>query len=178
MIVKKEKLKIDFNKINQLILDVDGVLTDGTLFFDSNGSEIKGFNVQDGHGIKLWQRAGNTTAVITGRESKVVSIRCADLGIKFVYQSAKDKLKILNEHILNNNVKLSEICYIGDELVDIPVLKKVGLAVAVANAVPDALDCADIITEKSGGNGAVREVIDFLLKEKGEWGTVTNRYFE
>ena len=177
MIVKNENHKIDFNKINHLILDVDGVLTDGTLFFDANGSEMKGFSVQDGHGIKLWMRAGNSLAIITGRESSVVSHRCSDLGIEFVYQNAKNKLVTLNEYISVNNVNPICICYIGDELVDIPVFKKVGLAVAVANAVPEALEHADIITDKSGGKGAVREIIDFLLKEKGQWETVTNRYF-
>ena len=177
MIVKDENLKIDFNKINHLILDVDGVLTDGTLFFDANGSEMKGFNVQDGHGMKLWMRAGNTVAIITGRKSSVVSHRCSDLGIEFVYQNAKNKLVTLNEYISTHNVNPMSICFVGDELVDIPAFKKVGLAVAVPNAVPEALECADIITDKSGGKGAVREIIDFLLKEKGQWETVTNRYF-
>ena len=176
MIAKNES-KIDFSKINHLILDVDGVLTDGTLLFDNNGSEIKGFNVQDGHGIKLWMRAGNSVAIITGRQSKVVSHRCSDLGIETVYQNVKNKLEILNEYISANNVNPIEICYIGDELVDIPVFKKVGLAVAVANSVPEAFDYADFITDKSGGKGAVREAIDFLLKKKGQWESVTNRYF-
>jgi 3-deoxy-D-manno-octulosonate 8-phosphate phosphatase (KDO 8-P phosphatase) len=176
MIAKNNKPKIDFTNINHLILDVDGVLTDGTLFFSSNGSEIKGFNVQDGHGIKLWMRAGNSVAIITGRQSSVVSHRCSDLGIETVYQNAKNKIEALNEYISTNNVNPLEICYIGDELVDIPVFRKVGLAVAVANAVPEAFDYADFITEKSGGEGAVREAIDFLLKQKGQWETVTDRY--
>ena len=178
MITISKNFKIDFSKIKHLILDVDGVLTDGTLFFDANGSEIKGFNVQDGHGIKLWMRAGNSVAIITGRESKVVSHRCSDLGIETVYQNAKNKIEALNEYISDNNVNPMTICYIGDELVDIPVFKKVGLAVAVDNAVPEALECADMITDKTGGKGAVREIIDFLLKEKGQWEAVTNRYFE
>ena len=177
MITISKNFKIDFSKINHLILDVDGVLTDGTLFFDANGSEIKGFNVQDGHGIKLWMRAGNSLAIITGRESSVVSHRCSDLGIEYVYQNAKNKLSALNEYISENNVNPIGICYIGDELVDIPVFRKVGLAVAVSNGVPEVLEHADIITDKSGGKGAVREIIDFLLKEKGQWETVTNRYF-
>ena len=176
MITKNENLKIDFNKINHLILDVDGVLTDGTLFFDANGSEIKGFNVQDGHGMKLWMRAGNSIAIITGRESSVVSHRCTDLGIEYVYQNAKNKILALNEYISTNNVNPLEISYMGDELVDIPVFREVGLAVAVANAVPEAIENADLITEKSGGKGAVRETIEFLLKKKGQWETVTNRY--
>jgi len=177
MNVKNRKNEINYSRIDHLILDVDGVLTDGTLFFDANGSEMKGFNVQDGHGMKLWMRAGNSVAVITGRKSSVVSHRCSDLGIEFVYQNAKEKLVALNEYISANNVNPISICYVGDELVDIPAFKKVGLAVAVPNAVPEALECADIITDKSGGKGAVREIIDFLLKEKGQWETVTNRYF-
>jgi len=176
MIVNNKNLEIDFKKINQLILDVDGVLTDGTLYFDNNGSEIKTFNVQDGHGIKLWMRAGNSIAIITGRQSDALMHRCSDLGIKAVYQNAKNKIEILNEYISENNVKPLEICYMGDELVDIPVFRKVGLAVAVDNAVPEAIENADLITEKTGGKGAVRETIDFLLKQKGQWKTVTDRY--
>jgi len=177
MITKNENLKIDFNKISHLILDVDGVLTDGILYFDANGSEMKGFNVQDGHGMKLWMRAGNSIAIITGRKSSVVSHRCSDLGIEYVYQDAKNKILALNEYMSTNNVNPVEIAYIGDELVDIPVFKEVGLAVAVANAVPEAIESSDLITEKSGGKGAVRETIEFLLKKKGQWETVTNRYF-
>ncbi len=176
MIVNNKNLEIVFKKINQLILDVDGVLTDGTLYFDNNGSEIKAFNVQDGHGIKLWMRAGNSIAIITGRQSDALMHRCSELGIKAVYQNAKNKIEILNEYISENNVKPLEICYMGDELVDIPVFRKVGLAVAVDNAVPEAIENADLITEKTGGKGAVRETIDFLLKQKGQWKTVTDRY--
>jgi len=176
MIINNENLKINFNKINHLILDVDGVLTDGTLFFDANGSEIKGFNVQDGHGMKLWMRAGNSIAIITGRESSVVSHRCSDLGIEYVYQNAKNKIMALNEYISTKNVNPVEIAYMGDELVDIPVFREVGLAIAVSNAVPEAIASADLITEKFGGKGAVREAIEFLLKKKGQWETVTDRY--
>jgi len=177
MNIKNKDHKIDFSRLDWLILDVDGVLTDGTLFFDDKNTEMKGFNVHDGHGIKLWHRAGNTSAVITGRESNVVSLRCKDLGIDFVYQNAKNKLAFLDSHISDNGVEPERICYVGDELVDIPVFKKVGLAVAVANAVPEAVENADFVTDKPGGTGAVREVIDFLLKEKGQWEAVTNRYF-
>jgi len=165
-------------KINWLILDVDGVLTDGSIFFDNNGVEAKAFNVQDGHGIKLWQRAGNFVAVITGRKSDVVSHRCSELGIEFVYQNAKNKIDFLNQILKEQNIDAKQICYVGDELVDIPIFKKVGLAAAVANAVPEALDYADVVTEKAGGKGAVRQIIDFLLKKKGQWENVTNRYFD
>ena len=176
MIVKNNN--IDYNIINWLILNVDGVLTDGSLFFDNNGVETKAFNVQDGHGIKLWTRAGNSVAVITGRNSNVVNRRCDELGINHIYQNAKNKIDFLNEHIASTNATPEQICYVGDELVDIPVFRKVGLAIAVANAVPEALDFADIITEKHGGKGAVREIIDFLLKKKGQWESVTNRYLK
>lgn len=174
--INPDKGQLAAQAIDWLILDVDGVMTDGTLYFSDNGSEMKGFSVQDGHGLKLWKRTGKNVAVITGRMSGVVDSRCADLGIEYVYQGAKNKISVLDEHLKITNSKYENVCYIGDELVDIPVFHKVGLAVAVANSVQETIDNADLVTEKQGGYGAVREITDFLLKLQGSWPEVTKRY--
>lgn len=164
-------------KIKLLILDVDGVMTDGRIIFDSNGVESKFFNVKDGHGIKMLQRGGIEVGIISGRESQVVTNRAAELGIKIVYQKSLDKLtpycRILDETGLLDE----QVAFIGDDLIDIPVLKRVGFAAAPCDAVSEVLPLVHYITVKSGGWGAVREVSDMLLKAQGLWEELTERYF-
>jgi 3-deoxy-D-manno-octulosonate 8-phosphate phosphatase (KDO 8-P phosphatase) len=167
-----EKIKL----INRLILDVDGVLTDGRIIIDDVGNETKHFNVRDGHGLKLLMRAGIDIILITGRTSQVVEHRARELGITEVYQGAKNKVEILEEIFRNNHISGESVAYIGDDIVDIPVFKKVGFSVAVADASEHAKKSADYITERNGGQGAVREICEMILMVQGKWDEVVHRY--
>ena len=162
--------------IKLLILDVDGVLTDGGLIWLADGQEGKIFNVHDGHGIRLVQRAGIEVALLTGRSSQVVTQRAEDLGIKLIVQGSRDKLTDYEEMLRLRQLEDCDVAYVGDDLVDVPVFKRVGLAVAVADAATYVNSHCDAITHNHGGHGAVREVCDFLLKAQGKWGAVTAPY--
>jgi len=153
-------------RVKLLLLDVDGVLTDGRLYFGPGGEVIKVFHVRDGYGLKLWHDAGFRSGIISGRNSDIVSIRASELGIHFVYQGNDDKLLALNEIAAEARVLLDEIAFVGDDLLDIPVLEKVGLAVAVADAPEEVKQDSHNVTKIPGGRGAVREVIDMLLAAK------------
>ncbi|MGP7818043.1 KdsC family phosphatase [Niallia sp. 01092] len=153
-------------KIKLIVFDVDGVLTDGRLFIGSDGTEYKAFHTQDGMGISLAHQAGIKTAIITGRKSKAVLKRAEELKIDFVYEGIMDKLTILYEIIDQIGIDLEEVCYIGDDLNDIPILKTVGFPCAPQNAIDFVKKQAKLVTKASGGNGAVREMIDFLLKQQ------------
>lgn len=155
--------------IKLLILDVDGVLTDGSIILDNEGNEFKAFHVRDGHGIKMLERAGIKVAIITGRHSKVVERRAHELGITEVYQRCHIK-SVAYEHLIEKmGITDKEVAYIGDDIVDIPILKRVGLSVAVADATDETKAEAMIITKNCGGRGAVREICDLILKSKGKW---------
>jgi len=164
-------------KIRLLLLDVDGVMTDGRIIFDSNGVESKFFNVKDGHGIKMLQRGGIEVGIISGRESKVVANRATELGIERVFQKATDKLSPYLRILADTGFSDGEVAFIGDDLIDIPVLKRVGFAAAPADAVAEVLPFAHFVTRSSGGFGAVREISDMLLKAQGKWEELTARYF-
>lgn len=164
-------------KIKLLLLDVDGVMTDGRIIFDSNGIESKFFNVKDGHGIKMIQRAGIQVGIISGRESQVVTNRAAELGISIVYQKALDKLSPYLDVLDKTGFDDSQIGFVGDDVIDIPVLRRVGFAAAPADAVPDVFPHVHFTTRNRGGWGAVREVCDLLLRGQGKWDEVTARYF-
>jgi len=174
---KKQIAEIAKN-IKLLILDVDGVLTDGRIILDNEGNELKAFHVRDGHGIKMLAKAGIQVAIITGRYSKVVERRAKELGITEVYQRCHIKT-VAFEHIIGKyGLTEKEVAYMGDDIVDIPVFKMVGLPIAVSDAEDEARKYAVLVTRNRGGRGAVREICDFLLKAKGLWETVTREYFE
>jgi 3-deoxy-D-manno-octulosonate 8-phosphate phosphatase (KDO 8-P phosphatase) len=158
-------------KIKLLLLDVDGVLTDGRLFFSSSGEEIKAFHSLDGHGIKMLQRAGIDVGIITGRQSVLVEKRAADLGIEILYQGREDKLDVLTEISEHREIAMEHICYVGDDFPDLPVLTAVGLSFSVPQGHSDIKSSVDAITSTSGGMGAVREITDYLLKAQ-------NKYYE
>ncbi|HXV21939.1 MAG TPA: HAD-IIIA family hydrolase [Desulfuromonadales bacterium] len=166
------------HRIRLLLLDVDGVLTDGRIIYDAQGVETKAFDVKDGHGLKLLQRAGVQVGIITGRQSEVVNIRARELGIDIVYQGAKDKLVPFEEILRNLHLAADEVAYMGDDLPDLPVLRRAGWAVAPADAVGEIKPFVHYVTRHPGGRGAVREVCDLLLQESGHWSEVTSRYFE
>lgn len=163
--------------IRLLLLDVDGVMTDGRIIFDSNGIESKFFNVKDGHGIKMVQRAGIEVGIISGRESQVVTNRAAELGISLVYQKSLDKLTPYQAILTQTGLSDSQVAYMGDDIIDLPLLRRVGVAAAPADAVPDVLPYVHFVAKNRGGWGAVREVCDLLLKEQGRWDEITARYF-
>ncbi len=149
--------------IRMLVLDVDGVLTDGRLHFGPRGEALKLFHVRDGLGIQQIAAAGIEVAVISGRKSKMVDVRCRELGVEHVYQGAKDKLAELERLCGRLKIPLSACACIGDDVPDVPVMRKVALAFAVADAHPEARHVAHLITKLPGGHGAVREVCDYLL---------------
>lgn len=166
-IVKKAK------KIKLLLLDVDGVLTDGRIIYLSGGQEMKNYNVHDGLGISLLTRAGLKTAIITAKGSPVVHKRAQILKIERVYEDYLIKIEALSDIKNNFRVKEEEICYMGDDIIDVPLLKRVGLAVSVPNGVKEARACAHYVTKEKGGKGAVREVCELILKAQGKWREVT-----
>lgn len=153
-------------KIKLLVLDVDGVLTTGDLWFTDKGEEIKSFHVHDGIGIKALLRSGIDVAIISGRKTDAVSKRMAELGIKYVYQGIVDKMPILAQLIEKLDINYDQVAYVGDDLPDLLPLMQVGLGVAVNNATPKVLQCAKLITKVCGGKGAVREVCDLLLESQ------------
>ncbi len=166
----------DFNAINWLILDVDGVLTDGSILLGADGVELKRFNLLDGHGIKLWKRAGGDVALLSGRASEATLSRARQLDIEHVFQGFHYKLPVLQEFLEKQQVDPAQVAYVGDDLMDLPAVRHVGLGVAVSNAVDELKAQADYITVRQGGAGAVREVIDLILKEAGKWAGLMERY--
>ena len=171
-----DDLKDKFIKISLLILDVDGVLTDGRIIMDDKGRELKHFNVKDGHGIKMLLRAGIQVIFLTGRTSRVVAHRAHDLGITDIYQGAKNKVGVFEDLLMSKGIPSEKIAYMGDDVVDVPLFKRVGLSIAVANACFDAVRTADYVTEKKGGRGAVRDVCELILRLQGKWEEVISRY--
>lgn len=154
-------------KIKLLLMDCDGVLTDGKLYFTEAGETMKVFHVRDGQGLSMWHRAGFESGIISGRNSKVVSIRSAELGINFVKVGCNNKLTEFAEILVESSVGLDEIAYVGDDLPDIDLMKKVGLAIAVADAAQEVFLYAHHTTLTKGGEGAIREITDLLLNAKG-----------
>ncbi|MEX2187549.1 MAG: HAD hydrolase family protein [Pirellulales bacterium] len=162
--------------ITLLISDVDGVLTDGRIEFDDQGGEHKQYHIRDGLGIKLWQQTGHRFGIVTGRNSPTVARRAAELGVSIVRQGAEDKLAAINELIAELNVTPQEIAYIGDDLPDLPAIRFVGLGIAVSDASADVRDAALWVTKAGGGHGAVRELIETILKVQGRWGKLLSAY--
>jgi 3-deoxy-D-manno-octulosonate 8-phosphate phosphatase (KDO 8-P phosphatase) len=155
-------------KIRLLILDVDGVLSDGLIYMGNNGEELKAFNVRDGYGIRCALTSGIEVAIITGRKAKLVEDRCKTLGITHLWQGQSDKLIAWRELQTKLGVMPDEVAYVGDDLIDWPVMAEVGLSVAVADAHPLLPPRADYVTRINGGRGAVREVCDLLLLAQGK----------
>lgn len=156
-------------KIELLVSDVDGVLTDGILVFDNRGIESKRFHVRDGTGIKLWRRAGGKFGIVTSRSSHIVEVRAGELGIDYIRQGIEQKLPALREMMSELNLMQEQVAYIGDDLPDLPAVQFAGLGIAVADACPELRRAADFVTEARGGRGAVRESIEMILKAQRRW---------
>ena len=171
------EIKDRAKKIKLLLLDVDGVLTDGRVIIGNYGDELKKFDIKDGLGVVFMRRCGIRCAIITAQSSKIVKTRAKQLGIEKIYQNHY-KIKSLKDIKKRFGVEEDEICFIGDDLIDIPILKRIGLAVSVPNSVPEVREVAHYVTEKTGGAGAVREVCDMILKAQGKWEELTKEYFK
>jgi YrbI family 3-deoxy-D-manno-octulosonate 8-phosphate phosphatase len=163
-------------RVELILADVDGVLTDGGIWYDNQGVELKAFHIRDGLGIKLWQRAGFRFGVLTARTSHIVKLRTAELGIDIVRQGFEDKLPAALEILRELRLAPEQACYVGDDLTDLPVIRHVGLGVGVADAVSEVRSAAAYITRSDGGRGAVREVVELVLKAKSRWEDVIQRY--
>lgn len=164
-------------KIKLLILDVDGVLTDGRVVYCDDGRELKFFDSRDGHGMRMLMRTGVDVAIITGRVSKAVELRAADLGIATVYQKALDKTKAYEEIVAGRGLSDGHVCAVGDDLPDLPLMRRAGLAIAVPAAVDEVKREADYVTRQPGGAGAVREICTLIMQAQGTWQSVTARYY-
>ena len=169
-----EKAKL----IRLLIVDIDGVLTDGGLQFDNRGEEYKTFNSLDGHGIRMLLDCGIEVAVITGRQSKIVNHRMGDLGVKHIYQGNRDKLPAFEQLLVDTGNAASQTAYVGDDLPDLPIMQRAGFAIAVQNAHGFVKQHCDWVTTACGGHGAVREVTDFILHAQGLLEDQQNGYLE
>jgi 3-deoxy-D-manno-octulosonate 8-phosphate phosphatase (KDO 8-P phosphatase) len=172
----EKDLYLKAQKIKLIIFDVDGVLTDGGLYFSDKGVELKRFNSLDGHGIKMLIDFQIEPAIITARSSKSVEHRALNLGVKYIYQGQDDKLVAYNELIGKLKLKPEQVAYMGDDVIDLPVMSRVGLPIAVSNAHDFVKENSFIVTNKSGGNGAVREVCDLLLKAQDKYQTAMQAY--
>ena len=165
-----------FLKIRAIVLDIDGVLTDVRFGYDGSENEIKFFHARDGQGIKLAMRADLKVGALSGRASSANRKRADELGFSFLYEGKKNKEEAFEILLEENQLKSEEVLYIGDDIIDVPVLRKVGIAVAVADASDYLEEFCSFRTELPGGHGAVREVIEILLKEQGKWDTLMERY--
>jgi 3-deoxy-D-manno-octulosonate 8-phosphate phosphatase (KDO 8-P phosphatase) len=166
----------DLSAIKLLALDVDGVLTDGSLILHDDGTESKCFNSLDGHGLRMWKRAGLKVAFLSGRPSKPTSRRAEQLGVDYCFTDCYDKLPKLKEILDRENLSADNVVYIGDDLPDLPAIMFAGFGVAVANAPDEVKANADYVTTTTGGSGAVREVIEYILKNTGIWQKLLEKY--
>ena len=164
-------------KIRLLLLDVDGVLTDGGIMIDGRGVETKRFDVRDGQGVALLVRGGIRVGFITGRSSTTVRRRAKELGVRIVYQGVQDKADAYNEIKEKTGFRDEQIAYVGDDITDLPVMRRVGLAVTVRDSWPGVKPRVDYVTQAKGGCGAVREVSELLLKAQNTWQRLLKRYF-
>jgi len=165
-------------KIKLLIMDCDGVLTDGRILMNASGEETKLFDVKDGHGIVMFHRAGFRTGIISGRKSAVVQARAKELGVHHLHEMAWIKLEPYNAILAEENLTDEAVCYVGDDVIDIPLLRRAGLAIAVADAVEEVKAHTHYVTQRTGGHGAVREVVELILKAQDKWSELMRRYTE
>lgn len=171
-----EELKARFRKIKLLLLDVDGVLTDGRIIYDSRGRDSKFFDVHDGLGVFVLHKSGIKTILITAKSSKTIKPRARDMRVAEVFADIFPKTAVLDKILKKYKVSSDEICFMGDDLVDLSLMRKVGLPVAVANASSEIRGAALYITNRSGGRGAVREIAELILKLQDKWKDVLGFY--
>jgi len=176
--IDKELLMTKARNIRLVALDVDGVLTDGSIIYTSQGEQVQSFHVHDGLGLKLLGLAEIRVAIISSRSSRALTIRAEELGIKLIYQGLSDKIQVYEEIKEKLGITDKEFAYIGDDWVDLPLLRKAGLAIVVANATQSMKDYADYVTQKPGGSGAVREACELILKSQNRRSEFLNFYLK
>jgi len=172
----KEDLREKAKKIKLLLLDVDGVLTDGKIVYDSRGRDMKFFDVHDGLGVYVLRKAGIKTILITAKGSRAIGPRARDMQVEAVFENISPKTAVLDKILKKYDVNIDEVCFVGDDLVDLCLMKRVGFPVAVFNACPEIKQAASYITLREGGRGAVREVAELILKSQGKWEEVLRLY--
>ena len=163
-------------RIELILSDVDGVLNDGGVVFDNQGIEIKRFHIRDGLGIKLWQYAGYNFGLVTGRASHIVRLRASELGVQIVRQGVEEKLPAVQGIIAELRLSPDQVCYVGDDLPDLPPMLAVGMAVAVGDGSADVCQSAHYVTKAPGGYGAIRETVELILKAQGRWNDLIQKY--
>lgn len=171
-----EQKKEDLAHIKLLLLDVDGVMTQGKIIYTDSGEEIKSFSVKDGLGLRLLMDSGVKVGIITGRASNALKARCRNLGIEILFDGIKDKPAALKTILSHHNIANSETAFVGDDLPDIGVMKQCGISFAVADAAPEVIQQADFTTRNRGGEGAVREICEDILKARGIWQTIVKGF--
>lgn len=169
-------LKDKVKDIKLVVLDVDGTLTDGKIYMDNNGIETKAFNVKDGMAIAKGGKYGLEFAIITGRESKIVENRAKELGIKEIHQKVSNKIEVLNDILNRYNLVYDNVAYMGDDINDIPAMLKAGFNGVPADSCPDIMEYADFRSTRNGGEGAVREFVEFIMRTQGTWDKVIEDY--
>lgn len=172
----KEELIEKARKIKLLLLDVDGVLTDGRIIYDSSGRDMKFFDVHDGLGVYCLKKAGIKTILITAKGSRAIRPRARDMQVDAVFENISPKTAVLGKILKKYKVNTEEVCFVGDDLVDLCLMKRVGLPIAVFNAAPEIKQTASYVTLKHGGRGAVREVAELILKAQGKWEEIIGFY--
>lgn len=173
----KTMKQADVSAIKIVGFDVDGVLTDGRVIIHDDGGESKHFNSRDGHGIKMMIREGIEVVIITGRRSRVVELRAEDLGISELHQKVLDKWPVFEDILKRRGLDPAQAAFAGDDVIDIPIMRRVGLAMAPADACPEAKNAAHFISSSPGGRGAAREMVEFILKGQGLWDKAMERYY-
>lgn len=164
-------------QIDLLLMDVDGVLTDGSIVYSDSGAETKAFHVRDGGAVKLWTLAGKTAGILSGRKSTIVERRARETGVSLVLQGVDNKGAAFETLLREQNLRPEQVCFVGDDIVDLPVLRRCGLAVVVADGCPEARAHAHYVTRTPGGRGAIREVVEWLLRAQGRWQEVVGRFY-
>lgn len=170
------KLEQRMQGIKLILSDVDGVMTSGGITYDNQGVETKTFHVRDGMGIKLWQRTGYRFGIITARSSHIVKLRMDELGVDLVRQGAEKKLDVANEIMKEMSLSLEQICYIGDDLTDLALLQSVGLSASVSDGAPEVKKAVHLVTKATGGHGAIRELVEVILKGQNRWQELVQSY--
>ena len=170
------KLDQRMQSIELILSDVDGVMTNGGITYDNQGIETKTFHVRDGMGIKLWEKSGHRFGVITARSSHIVKLRMEELGIAFIRQGTEQKLTAAKQIIAELNLEPENVCYIGDDLTDVALMKAVGMSASVADGAEDVKKVAHYVTKSTGGNGAIRELIELILKSQNRWNEMLQAY--
>jgi 3-deoxy-D-manno-octulosonate 8-phosphate phosphatase (KDO 8-P phosphatase) len=171
-----KKILAKLKKIKVLLLDVDGVLTDGRIIYDSRGCDLKLFDVHDGMGVYVLKRAGIPTILVTAKGSQAILPRARDMGVAEVFSDVSPKTGVLGAVLKKYNVTAQALCFVGDDLVDLCIMKRVGCAIAVANACAEVRRAADLVTKHRGGRGAVREIAELILKAQGKWKGIISEY--